>query len=384
MRNLIEYARKVEREMYSTATDLDHYYNLLAQKCYRIHRELDEKRRTRQQSVESTTSSHSTVGTCTTTTTSSQSLSQLNQSLSTLSSQLASPPNSSLSTTFSGSANRTTTTVNGNCSAPLTDGPELNSFTSQDNGNSENDMSRFEHYLQSAYNRHRFKSETGTTAVSEPPSNASSSTSSGLSAANSATVSTLKTEDNCKVSYSTSNALEDSITTKGKPVKMEPKVENTSVTDIPSSNDSFGVLPSSSISSSDPSVPVVKPDESKWKKWSREELLRHFLHLHEEIYDDKFAEPFRAPVDPVVLHIPDYFQVIKEPMDLTTIRNNLEDGKYTDPWQVVEHYRLMFNNAWLYNKKTSKVYKMCTKVCFFHCLFIFVSLQNCSRVELIR
>ncbi|VDD83371.1 unnamed protein product [Mesocestoides corti] len=105
-----------------------------------------------------------------------------------------------------------------------------------------------------------------------------------------------------------------------------------------------------------------KVDESKWKKWSREELLRHFLRLHEEVYSDKNAEWFRDPVDPVALHIPDYPEVIKHPMDLTTIRNNLEDGVYKDPWEVLDHFRLMFNNAWLYNKKNSKVYKMCTKL----------------------
>ncbi len=113
------------------------------------------------------------------------------------------------------------------------------------------------------------------------------------------------------------------------------------------------------------STDAIKVDESKWKKWSREELLRHFLRLHEEIYADPNAHWFRDPVDPVALDIPDYPEKIKHPMDLTTIRNNLEDGVYKDPWEVLDHFRLMFNNAWLYNKKNSKVYKMCTKVCFY-------------------
>ncbi|KAM7538202.1 hypothetical protein Aperf_G00000064900 [Anoplocephala perfoliata] len=106
----------------------------------------------------------------------------------------------------------------------------------------------------------------------------------------------------------------------------------------------------------------AKIDESKWKKWSREELLRNFLCLHEEVNADKNAEWFRDPVDPVALNIPDYPDVIKHPMDLSTIRNNLEDGVYKDPWEVLNDFRLMFNNAWLYNKKNSKVYKMCTKL----------------------
>ena len=33
-------------------------------------------------------------------------------------------------------------------------------------------------------------------------------------------------------------------------------------------------------------------------------------------------------------------------------------------FQFCDDMRLMFDNAWLYNKKTTKVYKYCTKVSF--------------------
>ncbi len=74
------------------------------------------------------------------------------------------------------------------------------------------------------------------------------------------------------------------------------------------------------------------------------------------------AMPFRTPVDPVALGIPDYFDIIKKPMDMSSIRRNLENGSYKDPWEFVDDVWLMFENAWVYNKKTSKVYKYCTKV----------------------
>lgn len=54
--------------------------------------------------------------------------------------------------------------------------------------------------------------------------------------------------------------------------------------------------------------------------------------------------------------------MIKHPMDLSTIRTKLLDGTYTDPWQFCDDMWLMFENAWLYNRKASKVYKYCTKV----------------------
>lgn len=68
------------------------------------------------------------------------------------------------------------------------------------------------------------------------------------------------------------------------------------------------------------------------------------------------AAPFMAPVDPVALGIPDYFHVIKEPMDLGTIRNNLESGFYDSPSDFAEHVRLTFRNATLYNAAHSQVH----------------------------
>lgn len=49
-------------------------------------------------------------------------------------------------------------------------------------------------------------------------------------------------------------------------------------------------------------------------------------------------------------------------MDLSTIRRKLDTGQYTDPWQYCDDVWLMFDNAWLYNRKTSRVYKYSSKV----------------------
>ncbi|KAA0194450.1 CREB-binding protein [Fasciolopsis buskii] len=352
MRNLIDYARKVEREMYSIADNMDHYFHLLAQKCYKIHRELEEKRRSRQLSLEAAASGSATSSI------SSQS-SHWNQSLSAISTQLASPSNTLTTTPVNKTVNSTTS--NG-CFDTPSDNFEMTSCNSSEAGGTESDMSRFEHYLQSAYNRHRVKSEAGVSGVSEPASNAST-TSSGVAVLNSQ----VKPEEEeakpnaCMTPFADGGAVSN-LECDSNSVKKELKGSETPISTPSAESFTVGSTTTVTSSGSQQNLLSVKPDESKWKRWTREELLRHFLQLHEEISNDKYAEPFMAPVDPVVLHIPDYFQVIKEPMDLTTIRNNLEDGKYTEPWQVVEHFRLMFNNAWLYNKKTSKVYKMCTKL----------------------
>ncbi|KAG7387392.1 hypothetical protein PHYPSEUDO_014155 [Phytophthora pseudosyringae] len=68
------------------------------------------------------------------------------------------------------------------------------------------------------------------------------------------------------------------------------------------------------------------------------------------------SAPFLAPVDPIALGIPDYFHVIKEPMDLGTIRNYLETGFYDNPSEFAEHVRLTFRNAMLYNAAHSQVH----------------------------
>ena len=43
------------------------------------------------------------------------------------------------------------------------------------------------------------------------------------------------------------------------------------------------------------------------------------------------AGPFLEPVDPIALNLPDYFDVIKRPMDISTVAKRLEDGHYGKP-----------------------------------------------------
>lgn len=65
-------------------------------------------------------------------------------------------------------------------------------------------------------------------------------------------------------------------------------------------------------------------------------------------------------------------------MDLSTIRTKLFNGDYKDPWQFCEDIWLMFDNAWLYNRKNSKVYKFCSKVRSIKQIFDgFFFIQNC-------
>lgn len=99
------------------------------------------------------------------------------------------------------------------------------------------------------------------------------------------------------------------------------------------------------------------------KTFKPDELRQALMPVLEKlnIYNPE-SLPFRQPVDPEFLNIPDYFQIIKKPMDLSTIKRKLDTGQYSDPWQYVDDVWLMFENAWLYNKKNSKVYKFSTRL----------------------
>ncbi|VDK30381.1 unnamed protein product, partial [Dibothriocephalus latus] len=120
-----------------------------------------------------------------------------------------------------------------------------------------------------------------------------------------------------------------------------------------------GFLPSSS-----PSAVSQNADlkESKCVSWSRKELLNTFSPLLQELKLESSALPFLQPVQYKELGLVDYLSVVSTPMDLSLIEEKLNNGAYKDPWGVVDDFWLMFNNAWLYNKKASKVYKHCSQL----------------------
>ncbi|KAI3805155.1 hypothetical protein L1987_27265 [Smallanthus sonchifolius] len=75
------------------------------------------------------------------------------------------------------------------------------------------------------------------------------------------------------------------------------------------------------------------------------------------------AEPFNIPVDPVALGIPDYFDIIKTPMDFGTIRNNLENGlKYMNPADVYKDVQYIWYNCLIYNKEGDYILKLMKRV----------------------
>lgn len=71
---------------------------------------------------------------------------------------------------------------------------------------------------------------------------------------------------------------------------------------------------------------------------------------------------FNSPVDPVELGLPDYFQVIEKPMDLGTVKKQLDNGVYRSLAEVERDVNITFDNAMLYNPEGSVVWNMANEL----------------------
>lgn len=70
---------------------------------------------------------------------------------------------------------------------------------------------------------------------------------------------------------------------------------------------------------------------------------------------ESIAYPFLAPVDPVAQGVPNYFEIIKEPMDLSTIQHKLTEGQYYNADEFEADVRLMFRNCYAFNPEDTPV-----------------------------
>ena len=105
---------------------------------------------------------------------------------------------------------------------------------------------------------------------------------------------------------------------------------------------------------------------------SLDNVKRHCKHIHEgmksaasrvkeicsPILDTLLGEPhaqsiFGMPVDPISMNLPDYPDVVKNPMDLGTVKSRVNSGYYRDVQQFAADVHLTFDNAMLYNPSSA-------------------------------
>ncbi|GAB5592841.1 transcription initiation at TATA-containing promoter protein [Umbelopsis nana] len=70
------------------------------------------------------------------------------------------------------------------------------------------------------------------------------------------------------------------------------------------------------------------------------------------------AWPFLLPVDPVAWNIVGYFDVVKRPMDISTVERKLSAGEYKNAAEFEADVRLIFHNCYIFNTPDNEVYQM--------------------------
>ncbi|XP_064550688.1 bromodomain testis-specific protein [Drosophila montana] len=100
--------------------------------------------------------------------------------------------------------------------------------------------------------------------------------------------------------------------------------------------------------------PVMPPPGRRGRRTNVLESLKSVLKY---VWKSRWSYYFRYPVDAVALCIPDYHNLIKHPMDLSTIRRRLNNNYYWKSDEALGDFELIFENCMLYNLEGSEVHK---------------------------
>ena len=85
----------------------------------------------------------------------------------------------------------------------------------------------------------------------------------------------------------------------------------------------------------------------------RKEMIRRCREVLIASKKHKYHKIFLVPVDPKKHGVPDYFDIIKNPMDMGTVKTKLDTKAYLNPAEFCADMRLIFSNGLLYNGTAS-------------------------------
>lgn len=85
--------------------------------------------------------------------------------------------------------------------------------------------------------------------------------------------------------------------------------------------------------------------------------LEKSLQILDKIAKDGRAAPFQLPVAQLYGDLPGYSEIVKNPMDISTVRRRILRGHYTAIDQFAKDMRLIWENTYLYNDEECEVYQ---------------------------
>uniref|UniRef100_A0A3Q1HDW4 Bromodomain containing 4 n=1 Tax=Anabas testudineus TaxID=64144 RepID=A0A3Q1HDW4_ANATE len=114
--------------------------------------------------------------------------------------------------------------------------------------------------------------------------------------------------------------------------------------------------------SAPPPLPFNPPPPETWNpsrpKRQTNQLQYLLKVVLKTLWKHHFAWPFQAPVDAIKLNLPDYYKIIKTPMDMGTIKKRLENNYYWNAQECIQDFNTMFTNCYIYNKSGDDIVLM--------------------------
>ncbi|KAI8087338.1 hypothetical protein BDF21DRAFT_414181 [Thamnidium elegans] len=98
-------------------------------------------------------------------------------------------------------------------------------------------------------------------------------------------------------------------------------------------------------------ITMIGKDDQRHKSWQKNINL-----LWREIANHKNGAMFMNPIKETIA--PHYYDIVKRPMDLKTIKNRIRDGLINTTTEFERDVVLMLNNSLMYNKEGTEVYQM--------------------------
>ncbi|XP_063795977.1 bromodomain testis-specific protein isoform X5 [Pseudophryne corroboree] len=110
-------------------------------------------------------------------------------------------------------------------------------------------------------------------------------------------------------------------------------------------------------------ISIVNPPPPEYINRKKTGRLTNQLQYLEKVvlkalWRHNFSWPFQQPVDAAKLNLPDYYHIIKNPMDLSTIRKRLEYNYYARALDCMQDFNTMFTNCYIYNKSGDDIVLM--------------------------